>query len=179
MNTQDETTRAGRPVLKALSLHPQWAWAVMHAGKNAENRSRPWNHRGPLLIHATQHMASEAEKRAVGEVAARAGYPIIWPEVLPSGRIVGAVYMLGCDDGGEPSAYYDGEPSPFYPWAEPGCHHYLFRPHSAFLLPPLLWGDRQGWRGRQGPFNVPWFDLPPAVRAALIAGGLAPEGARP
>ena len=38
--------------MKAISIKQPWAWAIIHAGKNVENRSWPCKYRGPLLIHA-------------------------------------------------------------------------------------------------------------------------------
>ena len=38
--------------MKAVSVHQPWAWAILHAGKNVENRTWATRHCGPLLIHA-------------------------------------------------------------------------------------------------------------------------------
>jgi hypothetical protein len=38
--------------MKALSIHPAWAYAIMHLGKDIENRTWRTHHRGLLLIHA-------------------------------------------------------------------------------------------------------------------------------
>lgn len=48
----------------ALSVRQPWAWAIIHAGKDIENRSWQSNHpslpeRGPLCIHAAQGMTQE------------------------------------------------------------------------------------------------------------------------
>ncbi len=47
--------------MKALSIRQPWAWAIVHAGKRIENRSRAdgrmpslCTYRGPLLIHAAK-----------------------------------------------------------------------------------------------------------------------------
>jgi hypothetical protein len=37
---------------KAITVQQPWAWAIMHGGKNIENRSRMLSYRGPLAIHA-------------------------------------------------------------------------------------------------------------------------------
>lgn len=46
--------------MKAISIRQPWAWAVLAGGKTVENRSRniAGAHRGPLLIHAGQHLAT-------------------------------------------------------------------------------------------------------------------------
>jgi hypothetical protein len=41
--------------IRALSVRQPWAHAIIHLGKDVENRSRRWNYSGPLLIHASGH----------------------------------------------------------------------------------------------------------------------------
>jgi hypothetical protein len=38
---------------KALSIRQPWAWAIVNAGKDIENRTRRFNYRGPICIHAS------------------------------------------------------------------------------------------------------------------------------
>ncbi|RKT31139.1 hypothetical protein DEU34_3076 [Microbacterium sp. AG1240] len=40
--------------MRILTVRQPWAWAIIHAGKNVENRSRniAGFYRGPVLIHA-------------------------------------------------------------------------------------------------------------------------------
>lgn len=40
--------------MKALSIRQPWAWAILYAGKQVENRSWPTTYRGPILIHASK-----------------------------------------------------------------------------------------------------------------------------
>lgn len=43
--------------MKALSIRQPWAWAILHAGKDIENRDwRSCYFRGPFLIHAPKGM---------------------------------------------------------------------------------------------------------------------------
>jgi hypothetical protein len=44
--------------VKALSLRQPWAWLVVHAGKNIENRVWRSHYRGEFLIHAAKGMTS-------------------------------------------------------------------------------------------------------------------------
>jgi len=37
--------------MKAISIQQPWAWAILHAGKNVENRTWTHDYRGPVLIH--------------------------------------------------------------------------------------------------------------------------------
>lgn len=38
--------------MKALTVRQPWAWAIIHGGKDVENRTTAWKYRGPLAIHA-------------------------------------------------------------------------------------------------------------------------------
>ncbi|HUI27943.1 MAG TPA: ASCH domain-containing protein [Candidatus Kryptonia bacterium] len=38
--------------MKAITIKQPWAWAIIFAGKDIENRSWYLHYRGPLLIHA-------------------------------------------------------------------------------------------------------------------------------
>ena len=38
--------------MKALTVQQPWAWAIIHGGKDVENRTQAWSYRGPLAIHA-------------------------------------------------------------------------------------------------------------------------------
>ena len=38
--------------MKALSIRQPWAWAILHAGKDIENRTQNRRYRGELVIHA-------------------------------------------------------------------------------------------------------------------------------
>jgi len=46
--------------MKAISVRQPWAWAIIHAGKDIENRSWKTNYRGPLLIHAGANYDADA-----------------------------------------------------------------------------------------------------------------------
>jgi hypothetical protein len=45
--------------MKALAIQQPWAWAILHAGKDIENRSWSTNYRGRFLIHASQGFDEE------------------------------------------------------------------------------------------------------------------------
>jgi len=42
--------------MKALSIRQPWAWCIIHAGKDIENRIWNTGYRGPILIHAAKGM---------------------------------------------------------------------------------------------------------------------------
>ena len=72
--------------MKILSVQQPWAWAILHAGKNVENRTWPTKYRGPLLIHAG---VSKARLGDFGE-----GEPD--RSLLAFGAIVGVVELVDC-----------------------------------------------------------------------------------
>jgi hypothetical protein len=81
-------------LLRAITVRQPWAHAILHLGKNIENRSWPTHHRGPLLIHAgtrrlpnPREMLAEYMNRAPSEESLRD---------LPCGCIVGVVDLVDC-----------------------------------------------------------------------------------
>ena len=73
--------------MKAISVRQPWAWAILHAGKDIENRSWNTHYRGELLIHASATLDRE-----------HLGWPkrIRLPDLLdlPRGAIVGIVELV-------------------------------------------------------------------------------------
>lgn len=43
----------------ALSVRQPWAWSILHAGKDIENRDWPTRFRGPVLLHASKGMTKD------------------------------------------------------------------------------------------------------------------------
>jgi hypothetical protein len=80
--------------MKTLSIRQPWAWAILHAGKCLENRSRTASYRGPLLLHAARRPAPQYAT-AAALIFENSGH---WPppfRELPAGCIVGAACL--CD----------------------------------------------------------------------------------
>jgi hypothetical protein len=74
--------------MKALTVRPPWAWAILHAGKAVENRGKRTNHRGPLVIHAGRVVV--ALERFPTGVA-------VPPEAIRvTGALVGLVELIDC-----------------------------------------------------------------------------------
>lgn len=48
-------------------MRQPWAWAIIHGGKDVENRTQAWTYRGPLAIHAGAQI-SERGKEAVPRI---------------------------------------------------------------------------------------------------------------
>jgi len=119
--------------MKCISICQPWAWAVIYAAKNLENR--PWrtSYRGPLLIHASQ------SRKWLDDLMFDADLLLgLSPEKLVFGAIIGHVRVTGC---------HRPEACPDNPWARgPWCHEYR---DAQPIDPPIP------WRGQLGIFDVP------------------------
>jgi hypothetical protein len=97
---------------KAISIRQPWAWAIINAGKRIENRSRRFNFRGPICLHASLHKDASGEEWAacmaildgihgtltMRELAFQQGR---WSSARTSdearrGGIVGTAEIIGC-----------------------------------------------------------------------------------
>lgn len=87
--------------MRALTVKQPWAHAIIHYGKNVENRSWRTTYRGPLVIHAAQRIDPHIRRQ------------------IPSapfeycGGIIGIVDLIDC---------VRDHPSD---WAEPDCWHWV------------------------------------------------------
>ena len=115
--------------MKALSIRQPWAWLIINAGKDVENRSRRSSYRGPLLIHASATMTKADYEACVLFIA---GIPRNGNWRLPAydvvrqqcGGIVGRVTMVGCLIASDSKWFVgdygykltDPQPLPFTPW---------------------------------------------------------------
>jgi len=50
---------------RALSIRQPWAWAIINAGKDIENRDWPTRFRGPVCIHASKGMTNRERDEAM------------------------------------------------------------------------------------------------------------------
>lgn len=102
--------------MKILSIRQPWAWAVIHAGKDVENRSWPTKVRGRVLVHASLHRTTEFDRDTVlsilagppfhhssqwidtalgvGVAGARTGFDALARQ--PTGGIIGSVEIVDC-----------------------------------------------------------------------------------
>ena len=87
----------------ALSIRQPWAWAIIHAGKNIENRTWSTSFRGPVAIHAAKGMTGDevtifseflGDLRLEGAVSASVKGPHYGS--LPRGGIIGVAEITGC-----------------------------------------------------------------------------------
>ncbi len=87
--------------MKALSIRQPWAWYILHAGKDVENRGTRWNYRGPVLLHVGASLTKDEYRawRAAGESMRSDPEPRAKvPEYseLQRGGFVGIVRITGC-----------------------------------------------------------------------------------
>jgi hypothetical protein len=84
--------------MKAISIKQPWAWLILNAGKNIENRTWRTNYRGRVLIHAgkglTQHDWLNGLESLWANPAARRDFP--GPAMFQRGGIVGSVEIVDC-----------------------------------------------------------------------------------
>lgn len=87
---QDETDLASSQRLcVALSLKQPWVYAILHLGKDIENRSWRSSYRGRILLHASRTMDEFGVK-----YLQNAGFQV--PESMPMGAYVGEVTITDC-----------------------------------------------------------------------------------
>lgn len=96
----------GERAPRALTIRQPWAWAVIYAGKDVENRSWETSYRGTLIIHAGKGTDRD------GIAFLRSRGISVPPEALAGGAVLGTVQLTGC---------VTGSPSP---WAEAGEFHW-------------------------------------------------------
>lgn len=121
--------------MKVLSIHQPWAHAIMHLGKDVENRTWPTSYRGLLAVHASKTMSSydrqlpaEWEDQLLTQLPRR--------EDLVLGAILGVVDLVMCT-----------RETVFSVWAENDWKWVLANPR--ILKAPIP------FRGQQGLFDLP------------------------
>lgn len=108
--------------MKIITVKPPWAYAIIHMGKDIENRSWAPKYRGPLLIHAGADMRVSDFNRLC-DYAEEDGLPIPKRDDILLGGIVGRVDLVGVVENSR-SKWFGGpcgwvlenpQPLPFYP----------------------------------------------------------------
>ncbi len=86
----------------ALSIRQPWAWAILNAGKDIENRDWPTAQRGAFYIHAAKGMSRteyddfcDFYERAIRSVQ-RGLPPAPLAADLPRGGIIGQAKLVDC-----------------------------------------------------------------------------------
>lgn len=132
--------------MRALSIRQPWAWLILHAGKDIENRDWSTSYRGPILIHASKGMTIDEYEDAADFAFFHCGVESMEQrEALPRGGIVGIADIVDCVTESE-SPWFVGRfgfvlrnarPLPFLP----------FKGQLGFFDAPMPAGDSQGGAG--------------------------------
>lgn len=100
-------------VTKVLTIRQPWAYAILHLGKDVENRSWRTHYRGPLLIHAAARPARN-RREILSEYMGRPPSERSLRD-LPIGSIVGVVDLVDCIRNSKSK------------WADPGQWHWVLK----------------------------------------------------
>lgn len=125
--------------MKALSVRQPWAWLILNAGKDIENRDWPTRMRGRVLVHTGKGMTRDEYDGAaelLADITYARGTAIQLPEfnALERGGIVGSIEIVGC---------VEDHDSPWF-----------FGDYGFVLRDPIILPFRP-FRGELGFFNVP------------------------
>jgi len=86
--------------MRAISIRQPWAWLILHAGKDIENRTWHTGFRGRVLIHASKGCTRKEFDDAMNWITLNADLPLDFVEPkfedLPRGGIVGEVTITDC-----------------------------------------------------------------------------------
>ncbi len=125
---------------RVLSVHPPWAWAIIFAGKNIENRSWTTRYRGDFLVHASSRKYVGKRLQEVRALIAKsAGISLFKvPNDFPPSQILGAVELVDC------------ETRHRSPWAFRGEQHWVLERPRALARPILHVDGKLGlWRWKR------------------------------
>ena len=82
--------------VRCLSVQQPFAWALLHAGKDIENRSWRTNYRGPVLIHTGKTWYPGWKPADLQDTCDAIGCGVTVPQFMPRGGIVGVLEIIGC-----------------------------------------------------------------------------------
>ena len=138
----------------ALSIRQPWAWMILHAGKDIENRDWQTKMRGRVLIHASKGMTRDewegAWKFALGSGASpKAVAAGLTRDNIQRGGIIGSVEIADC--------VADSDSRWFV-----GRYGFVLRDPRPMPFVP--------YRGALGFFGVPAAALPPATPNVSLSG---------
>jgi hypothetical protein len=122
--------------MKAISVQQPWAWAILFAGKDVENRSWRTNHRGPILIHAGKKIDKDGVKWLKEQ-----GIEV--PGDLPTGCYVGKVDIIGCRE------------IKVLEWDNSQRNKWASGPYCWILDQPRAFNEPVPARGQLGIFRAP------------------------
>ncbi|YCK83537.1 ASCH domain-containing protein [Arthrobacter sp. D3-18] len=111
---------AEAPALKAITVKNPWAWSILHAGKDVENRSQSINHRGTLYIHVAKRDDEAGYENETFRQARAKASQAVKNNLHLQGYVLGTVEVVGCHYSTE-CRTSEGLCSE---WARPGQYHW-------------------------------------------------------
>lgn len=79
--------------VRAITVQQPWAWAIVSADKNVENRSQLWSYRGRLLIHAGARWSHRGDQSPLIQ---RAAHGRSLAGALDMSAIIGTAVLVDC-----------------------------------------------------------------------------------
>ena len=134
--------------MKALTVRQPYAWAIIHGGKDVENRSTAWRYRGPLAIHAAARLDQQGRTDPdVLRAWNKRMHPLLCDVPnLTLGAIIGVVDLVGVHverpRWSARTCWCESD------WAQIDCFHLM-------LANPRPLATPVPYKGRQGLWDVP------------------------
>ncbi|MFF8960786.1 hypothetical protein [Streptomyces sp. NPDC014894] len=132
--------------IRGITIRQPWATCIL-AGKDVENRPRPWSWRGWLLLHTGQITERAPLRDPLVATAIR-------DRTLPTRAVIGVARLTDCHQ--DPAGT-----APCSPWAQPGAHHLVLADVQELALPiPWPHGRLGAWRPPQDLTDQVLLQLP-------------------
>lgn len=147
--------------MRAITVRQPWAWAIVHGGKDVENRSRniAGSYRGPVAIHAGLAFDNQAADTSPFVQAWHEVWPTKHPatcdpRIVPQGAIIGVVDLVDA----HPASHVDSHTSPdgvtvnrscCQPWGMLNHHHLVLKNPRALKNPIPAKGKLGLWKPGQ------------------------------
>ena len=131
--------------MNALSIRPAWAWAIIHGGKDVENRSLRTRFRGRFLVHASLTLKRSDFERAAAALRTADQLAVIPnDDEFAAGGFIGSVELVEVADRCDSA------------WHAPGSYAWILTsPRPMEFFP---------YRGRRSWFHVPDHLIPVSHR---------------
>jgi hypothetical protein len=109
--------------MKALTIRQPWPFAILHLGKDVENRVWRTHYCGPLLIHAASHHENQPRELLAENMSRPPSAETL--RELALGCIVGIAEIFDCVQNAKSR------------WADRGAWHWRLR--NVRLIRPVEW----------------------------------------
>lgn len=83
-------------MIRALTVQQPWGHAIIHGGKNVENRTQVWGYRGPLAIHAGRRDSQRGWESPLVRQALGVHEGGVVDGGLEYGAVIGVVDLVDC-----------------------------------------------------------------------------------